>query len=473
MATVSEAEEFCGSSNLCVGFTFASNVSVPSLPVKTYFKMSYDGNTSPGWYSYTRPMPWQRPLVKVVMNTPARAKGAVCLDGSPGAFYWGRALDPTLATSWVIFFEGGGWCYSEADCANRARTDLGSSVSYPPTITQAREERRHIFRILSGTLVWACVLCRFNTGYKAGIFGPNPSQNPDFAGANHVYLKYCDGNSFSGDREKPVKTTAGVTLHFRGKRILDAVLDTLAMDPTYNLSEASDVLLTGCSAGGLSTYLHADYIGERLDVLAPNLQRYKAAPCSGFFLDHPNAEGLPVYTQQMKAIFALSNATAGMNAACIAAHSPTGDQWKCNLAQYTYAHVQTPIMVLNSALDCWSTGCILAAEREAPGASQNGNCSASTAFPKGCACYGCAIERTCSASAFQRFQDWEHSFLEALTAPATYHKPGNGAFIYSCYTHCAGSQSLFNSIEVDGVTMQAAVSAWWNDATTTHNYSPC
>eukprot|EP00239_Pterosperma_sp_CCMP1384_P010139 CAMPEP_0197861214 /NCGR_PEP_ID=MMETSP1438-20131217/37119_1 /TAXON_ID=1461541 /ORGANISM="Pterosperma sp., Strain CCMP1384" /LENGTH=47 /DNA_ID= /DNA_START= /DNA_END= /DNA_ORIENTATION= len=36
------------------------------------------------------------------------------------------------------------------------------------------------------------------TGYTSGIFGPNPALIPDFAGANHVYMKYCDGNSFAG-----------------------------------------------------------------------------------------------------------------------------------------------------------------------------------------------------------------------------------------------------------------------------------
>ena len=45
--------------------------------------------------------------------------------GSPGAF-WIRE-SPTGSTKWIVMFEGGGWCYEEADCVARAASDLGSS----------------------------------------------------------------------------------------------------------------------------------------------------------------------------------------------------------------------------------------------------------------------------------------------------------------------------------------------------------
>ena len=35
--------------------------------------------------------------------------GARCLDGSPAAFYFANATDPTQQHSWEIYFEGGGW----------------------------------------------------------------------------------------------------------------------------------------------------------------------------------------------------------------------------------------------------------------------------------------------------------------------------------------------------------------------------
>jgi hypothetical protein len=58
-------------------------------------------------------------------------------------------------------------------------------------------------------------------------------------------------------------------------------------------------------------------------------------------------------------LFQVSNATGGVNQACIAAHSATPDQmWKCNIASGSYGHTKVPIFALNSALDSWQTGCI-------------------------------------------------------------------------------------------------------------------
>ena len=55
--------------------------------------------------------------------------GAVCLDGSPGTFYFSAATQDH-SNDWLIFFQGGGWCYSEADCLQRSvGGPLGSSKS--------------------------------------------------------------------------------------------------------------------------------------------------------------------------------------------------------------------------------------------------------------------------------------------------------------------------------------------------------
>lgn len=45
------------------------------------------------------------------------------------------------------------------------------------------------------------------------------------------------------------------------------------------LGQAKQVLLTGCSAGGMSTYLHADYVRDQLT--NPALVKYKVAALSG------------------------------------------------------------------------------------------------------------------------------------------------------------------------------------------------
>ena len=47
---------------------------------------------------------------KVLLKDP----GALCLDGTPGAYYIHRGADPSRI---ILFFEGGGWC-GEADLAS-------------------------------------------------------------------------------------------------------------------------------------------------------------------------------------------------------------------------------------------------------------------------------------------------------------------------------------------------------------------
>ena len=50
--------------------------------------------------------------------------------------------------------------------------------------------------------------------------------NPQFCTWSFVYMKYCDGDSFSGARDSSV-VFQGTTLWFRGHYILESVFDSL------------------------------------------------------------------------------------------------------------------------------------------------------------------------------------------------------------------------------------------------------
>eukprot|EP00755_Sulcionema_specki_P009715 Sspe_Gene.6470::Locus_2179_Transcript_1_2_Confidence_0.800_Length_1410::g.6470::m.6470/K19882/NOTUM; O-palmitoleoyl-L-serine hydrolase len=255
-----------------------------------------------------------------LLSDKKESMGAMCLDGTPFGFYYVKAAAPENKDDWQIYFQGGGWCYDEVDCYHRSKTTLGSSAQWP------------------------------NTSLMDGIMSDNCTINPDFCNFNRVHLGYCDGNSFSGDRTDPV-VVEGTKLYFRGKRNILATLTTL-MD--MGLRSAKRVLLTGCSAGGLATFLHTDFVHTWLKVNVPTLQVFKSAPISGFFLLHDTIQGLPVYPIEMQYIFNLANSTGGLNAQCILSVLPE-DRWKCNFAEYAYAYTQAPIFPLNSALDSWQT----------------------------------------------------------------------------------------------------------------------
>ena len=171
----------------------------------------------------------------------------------------GYPFTETNSTKWTISINGGGWCYDEDDCLCRSYGSLGTSKAYPPT---------------------------------AGCGCKNPL--PDGSGkydndCNCIDMLYLDGASFSGYRAEPWlvpnTTNTSASLWFRGITNLDATLDYAF---AHGLEDATEFVLTGGSAGGLSTFLHTDRVAARLKKEAPNVAKIRAAPYVGFFLDHDN-----------------------------------------------------------------------------------------------------------------------------------------------------------------------------------------
>lgn len=238
---------------------------------------------------------------------------------SPG-YYLRRSS--TGNTNWVLFFQGGGWCYTPELCAWRSKTRLGSNKFWKPTIE------------------------------VEGIMGEDPTANPDFHDWNVAYFQYCDGASFSGNANDPM-VVEGNKLWYRGHRVKDALIADLMHN--YGLGNATNVVVSGCSAGGLSTYLHADAVAGVFDT---SKVRVKAMAGSGYFMDAPNLYGKRVYTDEMAYVFQFQNASGGVNANCIKATAPA-DQWQCMMAQYTYPHITTPFFIMNSGYDEWQMGNIL------------------------------------------------------------------------------------------------------------------
>lgn len=250
----------------------------------------------------------------------ANATGAFCLDGTPPGYYWRASKGGAASNNWVINIFGGGWCYNEKECYERSKTQLGSSTLWPASSEGGAE--------LSG----------------------DPSVNPVFHDWNAVHVFYCDGASFSGNREEPL-VVENTKLYMRGHRVLDAILEDLGEKGLHN---AKQVLLTGCSAGGLSTFLHADYVASRL----PRNAHYKAMPKSGFFLASVNYQDKPVYIDEMEYVWKMQNVSRGtVNSACVDANRDAPH--RCMFAPYTYPHIRTPILVLNSIYDSWQLGNIL------------------------------------------------------------------------------------------------------------------
>jgi hypothetical protein len=197
----------------------------------------------------------------VLMPEKAASQGAVCLDGSPGGFYYRAATDPEHKNDWLLHFKGAGWCFDDVDCLARSQMEFGSSNFWKNT----------------------------TGGWNGGLLAP---RDPEFGKFNKVILLYCDGTSFTSNRDDPL-VVGGSPIYFRGLRIRDAIIETLT--EKYGLANAQNVLLTGCSSGGLAAYLHQDALAARMKVIAPGMTKFRSAPVSGFFAQHDNVNGVPVY----------------------------------------------------------------------------------------------------------------------------------------------------------------------------------
>lgn len=159
---------------------------------------------------------------------------AKCLDGSPGGYYAQEAKDDASKNKWVIYLKGGGECDTEEHCLAQTQNDHGSSKFFPPT--------------------WD------STQYISYIASDNCKDNPEFCNWNQVTNPYCSQDIHSGQVTTPSEDTWG--LYFAGHFIIEAILDE--MDGFVNkLTDATEIIVLGASAGGIGTWMHVDHIAAR------------------------------------------------------------------------------------------------------------------------------------------------------------------------------------------------------------------
>ena len=182
-----------------------------------------------------------------------------------GGFYFSPANDTSKSNLWLVYLEGGQWCYDAASCA----------------------QRQVLFPYLTSSWPW------YKHLRMGGIFDADPRRSP-WAGANLVFIGYCSSDAWVGD-VGPESNSWGWS--FRGQRIIKSVFAALAygvdvtttetvhypnkthakvtQTATYKFGPAPKVLFAGCSAGSRGAMFNLDYVQ---DMLPPG-----AAPVLGFF----------------------------------------------------------------------------------------------------------------------------------------------------------------------------------------------
>ena len=149
----------------------------------------------------------------------------------------------------------------------------------------------------------------------------------------------------------------------RGRAILDAHLHELEADYKF-LSSATEVIISGTSAGGMSTYMHSSFIKSQLRAPGAKLV---AVPDAGFWWDtlaYGSASKRPWLDSMTASIVpAVWNATLrGNNGKCLSA-PPDGVLAKCYTQPYAYSFLDVPTFVVQSLNDpanygfCWEPPC--------------------------------------------------------------------------------------------------------------------
>ena len=182
----------------------------------------FDDDFEPGLYGQ-----WQK--VDLAAST-----GAVCGNGSPYKFFVNRVPD---TRNTLVYFEGGGACWDHASCSGEAgirgaRNRDGIPDDY----------------VSSGSPATGLV--------SPFVFREHPYSRTKTQGYNLVYVPYCTGDVYAGDKtvlyEDPTGQDAPFVWHHNGVRNTRAVTAWLR----DNLPRPTKLIATGCSAGGAGAFVN-------------------------------------------------------------------------------------------------------------------------------------------------------------------------------------------------------------------------
>ena len=248
-------------------------------------------------------------------------------------------------------------CVDAAQCARRFNTSLASSDYFPDYINLTYDPAAGGHRNRNRSEEVGDVSFRWDK-FGWWLCDDSPATNPEFYGYNHVWLPYCSGDLWSGQKLKPttlpMPTGAGgvdtnVSVYFSGHFILEAALEAL---DELGLDDAELIVVSGNSAGGIGMWLSIDYINDRY--VNP---RVVGVSIAGFYAYSFPYTG-PGHTDP-------SNGLADFRASAWPSHVKLWDSymnkqcvkknkaeyWACMLANYSYPYVVTPIFIAEALTD--------------------------------------------------------------------------------------------------------------------------
>eukprot|EP01125_Pyxidicula_operculata_P004131 TRINITY_DN1599_c0_g1_i1.p1 TRINITY_DN1599_c0_g1~~TRINITY_DN1599_c0_g1_i1.p1 ORF type:complete len:364 (+),score=39.32 TRINITY_DN1599_c0_g1_i1:53-1093(+) len=242
----------------------------------------------------------------------------LCNDGSSAGFYYEKSASPE---GWILFLEGGGFCFNNISCSLRWK--------YSPSLMSSKG--------------WS------KTYTGTGILSNKPTENQFWHNYNKVFIKYCSSDSHSG-----LNSNSDLGWKFLGSAIVDSIIDYLVKHEA--LSNAKNVIFTGSSAGAEGLWTNADRVASKLSFV----QSFRVLADSGWFLDYKpfneqNCNDLGHCTEQKALQLGVPHWKPRLDSDCDAAKSPD-HKWECILGYHAYPYLSSPTFVFAFRFDAAGLG---------------------------------------------------------------------------------------------------------------------
>lgn len=301
---------------------------------------------------------------------------------------------PPSANVWIVYLEGGGWCYDEKSCESRCGTPSSPSTGS---------------------------LCS-STKYEATI-SPNglfyPMDDEILANANKAYVKYCTSDAHMGNGE-------GFGFQFRGGVVVQAVLKDLIATHGLGGGTGRDlVIFGGGSAGGRGSMVHLDYVSEMLGSAASHVDVVGFLDSPAWIDIEPISESFPGFPYIVQHVHSYAN-VEHLGSACTEAYP--NDLWKCMYGQYRLPTLTTPFFLVASQADAYQLGNNVGHKPRALSTKEQ--------------------------SYAKNFAVLTKDLVASVKASSS----ANAVYSWQCYNHCVGANhDGFDEFTVNGNTMGEAL----------------
>ncbi|XP_072036159.1 palmitoleoyl-protein carboxylesterase notum1-like isoform X2 [Amphiura filiformis] len=245
-------------------------------------------------------------------------RSVTCNDGSPAGYYLRKSYG---SKKWLVYLEGGWYCYNEPSCRARwaSSSRLMSSTEWPKTKT------------------------------GSGVLSADPEENRVWWKANVVYIPYCSSDVWSGT----ASASDTGSYAFMGALIIQEVLQELM---SVGLMSAKEMVLAGSSAGGTAVLMNLDRISEFM-AAAGSKARVLGLADSGWFLETPQI--VSQQTDCSNAFYcnpsvAIQMGTKLWNSnvpkSCRESYS-VNERWRCFFGFRIYESIKSPIFLFQWLYD--------------------------------------------------------------------------------------------------------------------------